>query len=137
MKDQTFGIEIEMNNISRAKAAQVIAGHFGTTAEHVGGTYDTRCVRDGQGRLWKAVSDASIAEPAEERTEFVSPICRWGDIETVQELARELRRTGAKPDPSCSIHVHIGRGRHTGITAAADPVFPSRWKVLLKDKRCV
>ena len=31
MKNQTFGIEIEMNHISRAKAAEVIAAHFGNT----------------------------------------------------------------------------------------------------------
>ncbi|MEA4896881.1 MAG: amidoligase family protein [Christensenellaceae bacterium] len=116
MKDQTFGIEVEMNHISRAKAAEVIAAHFGTRVEYVGGTYDTRQVADAQGRRWKVVSDASIAGPAEERTEFVSPICRWEDIETVQELVRKLRKAGAQPDPSCGIHVHIGRGRHTPKT---------------------
>ncbi|MEA5013458.1 MAG: amidoligase family protein [Candidatus Limiplasma sp.] len=116
MKDQTFGIEIEMNHITRAKAAEVIAAHFGTRVEYVGGGYDTRCVPDGQGRKWKVVSDASISGPANEHTEFVSPICRWEDIETVQELVRKLRRAGAKPDPSCGIHVHIGRGRHTPKT---------------------
>ena len=116
MKDQTFGIEIEMNHISRTKAAQVIAAHLGTSVEHVGGTYDTRCVPDGQGRKWKVVSDASIAGPADERAELVSPICRWEDIETVQELVRKLRKAGARPDPSCGIHVHIGRGRHTAKT---------------------
>ena len=38
MKNQTFGIEIEMNHISSDNAAQVIADHFGTTVTHVGGT---------------------------------------------------------------------------------------------------
>lgn len=116
MKNQTFGIEIEMNHISRAKAAEVIAAHFGTRVERARGTYDTRCVPDGQGRHWKVVSDSSIDGPAEERTEFVSPICRWEDIETVQELARKLRQAGAKADPSCGIHVHIGVGNHTPKT---------------------
>lgn len=116
MKTQTFGIEIEMNHISRAKAAEVIAAHFGTQVEWARGTYDTRRVLDGQGRHWKVVSDSSIDGPAEERTEFVSPICRWEDIETVQELVRKLRRAGAKADPSCGIHVHIGLGNHTPKT---------------------
>ncbi|MDL2317934.1 amidoligase family protein [Eubacteriales bacterium OttesenSCG-928-A19] len=116
MKNQTFGIEIEMNHITRAKAAQVIATHFGTSVRHTGGTYDTRCIPDGQGREWKIVSDSSIDGPANERTELVSPICRWEDIETVQELVRALRRAGAKAHSSCGIHVHIGKGSHTAKT---------------------
>ena len=116
MKDQTFGIEIEMNRITRAAAAQVLADHFGTRVQHIGGTYDTRLVPDAQGRDWKIVSDNSIEGPQEERTEFVSPICRWEDIETVQELVRKLRAAGAKAHTSCGIHVHIGRGQHTPRT---------------------
>ena len=116
MKTQTFGIEIEMNRITRAAAAQVLADHFGTRVQHTGGTYDTRLAPDAQGRDWKIVSDNSIEGPQEERTEFVSPICRWEDIETVQELVRKLRAAGAKAHTSCGIHVHIGRGQHTPKT---------------------
>ena len=60
MRSQRFGIEIEMTGITRAKAAQIIAGHFGTTANHVGGVYDAYTVRSNDGRQWKLVSDASI-----------------------------------------------------------------------------
>jgi hypothetical protein len=116
VKTQTFGIEIEMNRITRAKAAQVLADHFGTRVQNIGGTYDTRLVPDAQGRDWKIVSDNSIEGPQEERTEFVSPICRWEDIETVQELVRKLRAAGAKAHTSCGVHVHIGRGQHTPRT---------------------
>jgi len=116
MKDQTFGIEIEMNHISREKAAQVIADHFGTTVTHLGGTYDTRRVPDDIGRRWKVVYDSSISGPWEEKTEVVSPICRWEDIPTVQELVRKLRGAGAQVDRSCGIHVHIGLGDHSPKT---------------------
>jgi hypothetical protein len=116
VKNQTFGIELEMTGITRAHAAQVIATHFGTTVEHTGGTYDTRIARDPQGRVWKVVSDSSIADTWERQTEVVSPICRWEDIETVQELVRKLRAAGAKAHPSCGIHVHIGLGAHTPKT---------------------
>ena len=116
MKTQTFGIEIEMNCITRAAAAQVLADHFGTRVQHTGGTYDTRLVPDAQGRDWKIVSDNSIEGPQAERTELVSPICRWEDIETVQELVRKLRAAGAKAHTSCGVHVHIGRGQHTPKT---------------------
>ena len=94
MKTQTFGIEVEMNHISRQRAAEVIAAHFGTRVEYQGGTYDTRLIPDAQGRKWKVVSDSSIDGPSSEKTEFVSPICKWEDIETVQALIRALRDAG-------------------------------------------
>ena len=52
MRDQKFGIEIEMTGLTRGAAAQVLAGHFHTEAVHVGGGYDTYTVRDGQNRQW-------------------------------------------------------------------------------------
>ena len=83
-----------MTGITRAAAAQVIAGHFDTTAIHVGGMYDAFSVRDGDSRQWKVVSDSSIlresrrgqSRNAAYAVEFVSPICKYEDIETIQEL---------------------------------------------------
>lgn len=116
MKNQTFGIEIEMTGIARRDAANVIANHFGSIVEYRGGGYDLRIVRDDQGREWKVMRDASINAPEDKKCEFVSPICRWEDIELVQALVRKLRKAGAKPDASCGIHVHVGRGQHTPAT---------------------
>lgn len=118
MKNQTFGIEIEMNHITREQAAQMVAQTLGEGAafRHTGGTYDAWEVTGPDGRKWKLVSDASIAGPRTHGTEFVSPICRWEDIETVQACVRALRAAGAHADPSCGIHVHIGLGEHTPKT---------------------
>lgn len=118
MKTQTFGIEIEMNHITRQRAAQVVAETLGegATFRHTGGTYDAWEVTAPDGRRWKLVSDASIAGPRDQGTEFVSPICRWEDIETVQACVRALRAAGAHADPSCGIHVHVGLGEHTPKT---------------------
>lgn len=116
MKEQTFGIEIEFNGITRTKAAQVIAEHFGTSPRHPGIGYDTRLISDHEGRDWKIVSDSSVYGPSDEKCELVSPICRWEDIELVQELVRKLRKSGAKAHSSCGIHVHIGRGEHSAKT---------------------
>lgn len=120
MKSQRFGIEIEMTGITRAAAAQVIAGHFHTTAVHVSGTYDAYTVRDGENRQWKIVSDSSIRCEARGSSragrayavEFVSPICRYEDIETVQEFVRKLRAAGARVNDSCGIHVHVDASAH-------------------------
>ena len=120
MRDQNFGIEIEMTGITRGSAAKVIAEHFGTSAIHVGGTYDTYTVEDDTGRKWKVVSDASIqCQSRGERTasrlyavEVVSPICKYEDIGIIQQLVRELRRGGAKVNDSCGIHIHVDASRH-------------------------
>ena len=118
MKSQTFGIEIEVNHISREKAAKAIAETLGegATVRHTGGTYDAWEVTAPDGRRWKCVSDASIAGGRDQGTEFVSPICRWEDIETVQACVRALRAAGAHADESCGIHVHVGLGRYTPQT---------------------
>ncbi len=121
MRSQRFGIEIEMTGITRAEAAKVIAGYFNTTANHVGGVYDTYTVRSDDGRQWKLVSDASIdcetrrgsTRNKEYSVEFVSPICRYEDIPTVQEVVRCLRRAGAKVNDSCGIHVHVDASTHS------------------------
>lgn len=118
MKNQTFGIELEMNGILRTKAASVIAAHFGTTPSQPDHScYHTQTIRMPDGRVWKVMRDSSIPGPDDEKTEVVSPICKWEDIETVQELVRALRKAGAKADPAhCGIHVHIGLGSHTPKT---------------------
>lgn len=36
LKDQKFGIEIELTGISRSRAAEVAATHFGTSSYYVG-----------------------------------------------------------------------------------------------------
>lgn len=36
LKEQKFGIEIEMTGITRAKAAEVTAGYFGTRVKYLG-----------------------------------------------------------------------------------------------------
>ena len=39
MKKQTIGVEVEMNNITREKAARKVAEFFGTTAWYAAGEY--------------------------------------------------------------------------------------------------
>ena len=104
MRSQNFGIEIEMTGLTRSAAARIIAGYFGTNATHVGGGYDAYTVRDAENRQWKVVSDSSIrcrgrnnrAAGRDYSVEFVSPICRYEDIETIQELVLKLRAGGAR-----------------------------------------
>ena len=118
MKEQTIGVEIEMNGISREKAAKIAADFFGTgrsqnTAFRNG--YNTWSAWDADGREWKFQKDVSIAGPDSEKCELVTPILHYEDIELLQELARRLRRAGARSDYSigCGVHIHIGAQGHT------------------------
>ena len=98
IQDQKFGVEIELTGLTRERAAEVIANYFGTSYYHTGGCYDTYSVRDNVGRTWKVVRDASIDCIDRNRNEagsaysveFVTPICVYEDIPTIQQLAREL-----------------------------------------------
>ena len=101
MKNQTIGVEVEMNSITRQKAAKVAAAYFGTGRyENTAGRngYSTWSAWDAQGREWKFQKDVSIAGPDEQKCELVTPILTYGDIETLQELCRQLRHAGAKSD---------------------------------------
>ncbi len=121
MKKQTIGVEVEMNHITRSKAAKLAASFFGTgryedTAGRNG--YYTWSAWDAQGREWKFQRDVSIEGPDSEKCEMVTPILTYADMETLQELIRQLRHAGAKSDASrgCGVHIHIGAKGHTPQT---------------------
>ena len=85
MKKQTIGVEVEMNNITREKAASVAAKFFETnryeyTARRNG--YETWSAWDLQGREWKFQKDVSIAGPDSQKCELVTPILKYEDMET-------------------------------------------------------
>ena len=102
MKMQTIGVEVEMNNITREKAARKVAEFFGTTAWYAAGEYGymSWACKDQQGRVWKFQRDISIHGPEAEKCEMVTPILTYEDIETLQAIIRLLRKAGAKSSPS-------------------------------------
>jgi hypothetical protein len=124
LRRQKFGIEIEMTGMTREMAARVIAGHFSAAASHIGGFYDVYSVNDHSGRAWKIMRDVSIhgqtgrmaSAGSNYAVEVVSPVCRYEDIGTIQETVRILRRSGAKVNSSCGIHIHIDASPHSPKT---------------------
>lgn len=121
LKNQTIGVEVEMNEITRRNAAKTAADFFGTrryenTADRNG--YCTWSAWDAQGREWKFQKDVSIHGPDSQKCELVTPILHYEDIDTLQELCRRLRKAGAKSDATrgCGIHIHIGANGHTPQT---------------------
>ena len=120
MKKQTIGVEIEMNGITRSKAAKVVAGYFGTNHYNAASEYGYRAwaCKDNDGRVWKFQRDGSIAGPDAEKCEMVTPILTYADIESLQEIIRLLRKAGAKSDATrgCGVHIHIGANGHNPQT---------------------
>jgi hypothetical protein len=127
MRTQRFGIEIEMTGITRKKAAEVIAGYFGTESFYLGTYYKTYGAKDLQGRTWKATYDSSIiaqkksggrtVQAADEyKCEIVSPILTYGDMADLQEIVRRLRHSGAFVNSQCGIHIHVDASRYTPQT---------------------
>ena len=121
MREQKFGLELEFTGISRSQAAAVLAKHFGVTAQHFGGSYDKYVVSDAEGRTWTIMRDSSISPERKDggcagdecRCELVTPICRYSDLDLIQQLVRELRAAQAVVNNSCGIHVHVDGAAHT------------------------
>ena len=121
MKKQTIGVEVEMYNITREKAARTIAEYFHTegTVKYIGGSYSAWACKDNKGREWKITRDSSIqAASDDEKAELGTPILTYEDIPDLQEILRQLRHKGAKSDPAhmCGVHIHIGAKGHTAKT---------------------
>ena len=60
IKDQCFGVEVEMTGLTRKAAAQALAEYFGTAPHYHGGVYDSWSIQDPEGKTWKIMSDSSI-----------------------------------------------------------------------------
>lgn len=130
MKNQTIGVEIEMTGITKAEAAEVAVNFLGGVIRREYDGYDTYNIIGPDQRVWKIMNDASIKtmknikgklkdiNNKDYSVELVTPILKYEDIETVQELVRRLRKAGAVSDSElqCGIHIHIGAKNHTPNT---------------------
>ena len=52
----------------------------------------------------------------EYKVEFVTPICTYKDLDTIQKIIRKFRELGAKANYSCGIHVHVDGSNHTALS---------------------
>lgn len=126
LKNQLFGVEVEMTGITREKAARLVAEVLRTTPSHPeSNCYHTRTIADQAARKWKIMRDSSIeairndgtSEPLYEyRVEFVTPPLNYSDIELLQNIIRKLRENGAKAHSSCGIHIHVDGANHTAVS---------------------
>lgn len=124
--EQTYGVEVEMYHISRASAARCLEDSLTRItgalweARYKGGVYDAWLVRPSNmpSPVWTIERDSSIVAPRAEQVELVTPVLGWDDMPTLQQVLRDLRKAGARSDPShtCGIHVHVCADGHTART---------------------
>jgi hypothetical protein len=104
MRTLRFGIEIETIGQTRARVAAAIQSVVGGTVQHVGTPYcyDPYDVIAEDGRRWRVMADSSLSAEKARQAEVVSPILRYEDIETLQEVIRAVRRAGARVDTAAA-----------------------------------
>ena len=124
IKDQCFGVEVEMTGITRRQAAEALAAYFGTSVHYCGTYYDAWGVTDPEGKEWKLMSDSSIrgerkidfgyrsTSDGEYQVEMVTPKLTYAELPKLQECVRRVRKAGAKANGSCGIHVHVDASNH-------------------------
>lgn len=104
-----------------------MAEHLGGTVEELNDYYKTFKIKGSDGRVWKIMYDGSIhtqkksggqrvSASKEYSVELVSPILTYeGDMESLQEIVRKLRKAGAfSEQQNCTgIHIHLDGRDHT------------------------
>lgn len=103
IKSLRFGVELEIVGITADVAAQTIQSVLGGVATF--GYSTTATMADG--RVWKAVRDASLSDSSGRTCEVVSPILTWADMDTLQAIVRALRAAGGRVNETCGMHVHV------------------------------
>ena len=109
MKDQCFGVEVEMTGLTRRQAAQALANYFGTEPYYVGGGYDKWSVKDPDGKAWSIMSDSSIVTEMktesgyirtsniEYRVEMVTPKLTYAELPKLQEWSGRYATQEPRP----------------------------------------
>ena len=128
MLNTRFGTEIEFTGITRNEAAKVVAKQLNGTVHHAGGSYDAYHITAPDRRVWKVMFDSSITPQKKVngqitgatdlyKCELVTPILRYEqDINTLQEILRQLRHRGAFVNARCGIHIHLDGAGHNLTT---------------------
>lgn len=108
MKNQCFGVEVEMTGLTRGQAAQALANYFGTEPYYVGGGYDKWSVKDPDGKVWSIMSDSSIVmemktesgymhtSNIEYRVEMVTPKLTYAELPGFRSVSVRCAMPGPK-----------------------------------------
>lgn len=110
MLSSRFGIEIEFTGITRDEATRIVERYTKSKGDNRRWTI----TRDGSINCQKRVNGKVVDADDRYSVELVSPILRYReDIEELQGLVRELRKSGSFTNNSCGLHIHLDGSNHT------------------------
>ena len=112
MMERTFGCELEYEGIGQERAAKAVAKVTGGIPTWRGTHLNNWEVEQPDGRKWQIVSDGSLCGTS---AEVVTPVMTIKDMDTLQEVVRELRKKGARATERCGLHVHVGIADFTPV----------------------
>lgn len=118
-KEIKVGVELETIGRTRMQVAEAIRSVVGggEIVRIPSSDLDTHEFADDKGRKWRVVSDASLINvPQHLRAEINTPILSFDDLSELQEVARSVRRAGARIDEKTSVHIHVS---HPDLNARA------------------
>jgi hypothetical protein len=118
MSTFTYGLEIEVANLSIAGAARAVS-RAGVACVEPRSQHDTE-------QTWKAVYDGTSGVSAE----IVSPILTADRLNETRTVTRALSSAGATVNRTTGLHVHIGADSFTspaGDTLSSLALFVSNW----------
>lgn len=109
----TYGVEIEIVGKSRSDIKDIIVQMTKGIAQPINPSPapDQWAIRmDGYRYPWKVVDDVSLKGVRKEfRAEINSPVFSTEkELELLKKIMRSVRRSGARINRSCGVHVHIG-----------------------------
>lgn len=116
LSGERFGVEIEVNGVARQVIAEAVAVAVGGRITARGmGPYNAWHILDGSDRIWKVISDRSLAYMnGHSGSEIVTPVLTYpDDIAILQKVIRMIRVNGAIPHRSGSVHIHVDGREHT------------------------
>lgn len=124
MKNQTFGVEIEMVGMGPQECVGIIQEYFNfkyvltNSVRYIGNHCGNYQAYDNQGRAWNVMNDASI-DSYNGACEMATPILTYKDIDELQEIVRLLRSKGASSSAryTCGVHIHVGINTTDGVNA--------------------
>ena len=109
LKDQCFGVEVEMTGITREQVATALAASFARDARYGGSAYDQWCVTDRDGKEWTVMSDSSIHGEQKigsgycatgdyrYRVEMVTPKLTYAELPKLQEWSGRYATQEPRP----------------------------------------
>lgn len=124
IKEQCFGVEVEMTGITREQAAKALAQYFDKTASHIDGPHDVWEILDKENKVWRLRDTDNIAaqrnhdggyiqtSDLQYRIELLTPKLEYNELAKLNGCLNALRLSGCHINGTCGLHILIDSENH-------------------------